>query len=1022
MQQSEPHPRVPAAGVRRSSRFVAGLLLALLLLRVLAALWPFRTVVATADPYSYLRFARDLAEGRFFVDTEVASAVQALWEGDALTDGPVWNTHVRGDGRTVHTVAIGYPLALAAALRFGGLFAALYLNHFLLIAVLGLLVLCVWEGWGRSYWALALGAAAAVAFLGSAPATFLQFSRPWREPLFYLCVLGALYALFRFLREGRPGFVLLLGLLAGYACAIKEANIVYAAWMGLYLLCSTRFRAHSRKGLLIAMGGLGGLLGLMPLLVQSWVSTGNPLLSLQFAHSATSYTELPPEGLVPIPMPGLNISNILSTYARYIDLYAASGGALFQGPALLLFLAGAVLALRSHAGRLFLGLGFVHAVLYAQWGNADFRHMFFAHIPYAVLLVLPVLLLLRNLVERVPLLRPRGDAIFVGALALAAFMPVPFGAPPDRAELYGMQDAQRLETELADLAGERALYFSNRMLRDVLGTLTRLDVMRPLELTWFDAEAGLDTAVDWFLDQGVSLFLLDNVDQDPTRVGRFNLTQLDMERLRHRFDLTLVRTLSADEYRLSPFLGRGRPELQVFEVEARRQTVVTHSLEVPPEGAAFLWLHPRSLGDALEVRLDEQPVPAPEPLHYFRALPPWAWGEAVRLKAEANGAPVPALRDAHLVGWHEPLTIDFGPDAMPGDAPWFVDEPEVQRWVSERQLASPFSLRVPVRAGPDFFTAVGLSIRWLPGAEPMPEALAVQPEGEAQVGLQIYGDAIWFPMHRPDTAGPEDWAGIREVRFEVEAPARVGLRRARLLTAHRALRLAPDPSTIGIGLLGVLAPEIPGPGPHVWRVEAEDGRLLAEGTCGAHLRRRSNGFVLTVDAASFQVPVHLQLVGAGLVHPQWVEIGAELTLTVGEPESVFLVSGFYGEESLEGAPFQWSSGTGRVQVPISRGAYRYRLVLDIADGRPEPVATDERQLHVRVAGEERVVVLPPGRAELEMEFDLPMQETAGLDELVFEVPAWVPAEAMGTGDDRSLGFQLFSLHWAPVEAESARLQ
>ena len=1013
MQEPENHLPVGTGGVGRSGCVVAGLLLALLLLRVLLALWPFRSVVVTADPFSYVRFARDLAEGRFFVETEVSRAVEALWAGDQLTDGPVWNTHVRGDGRTVHTIAIGYPLVLAGAMRATGLSGALFLNHLLLTAVLGLLVLCVWEGWGRSTWALAFGAAAAAAFLYSAPASFLQFSRPWREPLFYLCVLGALYALFRFLREGRPGFVLLLGFLAGYACAIKEANIVYAAWMGLYLVCSRPFRAHPRKGLLLGLGVLGGLAGLAPLLIQNVISTGNPLLSLQFAHSASNYTAPPAEGPILGPVPGLTASNILSIYLRYIDLYAASGGALFQWPALLLCLAGVVLAIRSHAGRLFLGLGLFHALLYAQWGNADFRHMYFAHVSYAVLAALPLFLLLRVMVARVPALHARREPIFVALLAVSALFPIPFGNAPDEAERYKMSDAKRLEAELANLAEGRALFFSNRNLRDVLGTLTRLDVMRLLECSWFHPDEGIEQAVQWFLDQEVPLFLLDNVDQDPTRAGRFNLTQLDQERLRERFDLVEVLSIPADAFRLSPFLGLDRETLRVFKVEARQAVEVVRSLPVPEDGVAFLWLHPRSLGDRLAVRLDGQEVPATEPFHYFRPLASREWGEAVSLEATADGVPVPGLRDARLLGWHETVTTDFGPDAMPGDAPWLAHDPGDLPWVSERRLDLPFSLQLPVRASRDFFTFVGLGIRWLPEAGERPEALLVRSMEGGPFPMHIYGDTVWFPLGSPNAPSEGPWAGVQRVRLEAEMPARVGLRRARVLTAHRVLRLVPDSSTIGIGLVGLLAPETPEPGPHAWHAEA-NGVRVAEGTCTAQPRRPDNRFSVVLEASTSATPMEVQMVGAGLLDPEWVEVGARLHLLVGDASAAFLADGFYGEESMQGVPFQWSGGESGVRVPFSKGLRRYRLTLDLADGRPEPLAQAPRRVRATVAGTVFDFALPMERSEIDLNVEMAFPEASGLGMLRFECPTWVPSEALGSHDDRALGFQLFALGWAPI--------
>lgn len=976
-------------------------LLALLVLRVVLAAWSHRTAAISADPYSYLDFARNLAGGHFFANNEVSRAVQALWQGDELTEGPVWNTHVRGDGRMMYTVGVGLPLFLAGVFKALGWFGAVYVNHLLLAMVLWLFVICLRQGWNASPHRDALAALAILALLYSAPPIYLQFTQPWREPLFYTCVLGGVVALLRFLRTGRTAWVGLMAWVIGYACCIKEANVIYVAWLGIYLLCSAGFRAHPHKVRVLATAAVCGLLGLAPILLQNLVSTGNPFLSLQFAHSASNY--------VSPHAPGLTAGNLFTIFTWYVELYYEEGGVLFWVPALVLAVVGARQALRCTAGRILLGLGGVHAFLYCQWGNSEFRHMYFAHLPYAAFLALGTLAMVEALARRFPRL-PSRDTLFAMVLAAAAFCPLPWGDPPAPADRYDVADARRLGETLSQIAPGRSLFLSNRKLRDVVGTLADVEVVRPSELTWFDPELGVEQAVDWYLSQGVNLFFLDNVDLDPRWAGLVDRTRADAERLRERYDLKEVMAVPAGPYNLGRFLARQADALRVFRILPWSAQRVERALPVPEEGAAFLWVHPRSLGSRLKVRLDGRDVPDAAG-HYLRPLPVETSGETLTVVAEAGGANLPALEDLRLVGWDAVLAIDFGYDAAPRDEPFFAAPLGEQPQRRERHVVSPATLRLPVREGAEFFTVAGLGVK--PLEEPASNAvLHVEVRPGAAGDVAIENDAAWFPIVEGRTE--TRWAGITPVHLSAGQGGKLGLRRVRLHTAHRVVRHRPAESALAAGVWGLLAPAAATMEAAEWTARLSGG-ASRNGRCLANPQRSTNRFAWLFETVAGEA-MEIRFEGAGLLQPRWIEVSDRIDLDMGPDDAVFLAEGFHPVESGADGAFRWTSGRNVVRVPVAEGARSFRLVLDLRDGRPSELAErGARTLQCRVAGAEAAAVLPRERGTLEMKLDLPASPEGRLADLALESATWIPAEHLPTGDARELGFRCYGLRWEPIQ-------
>ena len=263
----------------------------------------FQSGLVTADPHSYLSYARNLERGRFYIDDPLTPLTAKHLDltnaaPGKLVQGPIWNTSVRPDGKTCYTVAIGYPLFQAGMLRLGGLRLALHANIILWGFVVLFAFLLVFEGAGRDLGAAAAAATGAAVLPFFDPHLVANIFQCWREPLFIACLFGAGWLLLRFWRK--PGLIgpCLMALLLGYACSTKEGNVFYLPLFGVMFLVgmarhmtgpttatdapAQRRRLSIAKGLVIlVLAAVCGLVGLGPILFHNHMAGGNALVSPQ---------------------------------------------------------------------------------------------------------------------------------------------------------------------------------------------------------------------------------------------------------------------------------------------------------------------------------------------------------------------------------------------------------------------------------------------------------------------------------------------------------------------------------------------------------------------------------------------------------------------------------------------------------------------------------------------------------------------------------------------------------------------
>ncbi len=982
-------------------RVLAGLSAALLLYALVAMFIPLcvnHHGLVTADPYSYVTFANNLADGNFFLHGEVADAVEALHTNKELAQGPIWNTNVRPDGKMLFTIAIGYPLFLSLMLKLGGMWLVVHINILLQLIVLLLLVWCVWEGLGRDNFAFIAGAITALVFVRTLPATFAQFTYPWREPLFYSCILGGLIGLLRFFRSGRLLPLAMGGLVLGFSATIKEVNALYVFWLGGYFLMSRAFRGHPAKLKVLSVFMIAGLIGVSPLLIQNFLVSGNPIKSMQFLRATSHYSD---------GGAGMSSKHTGATLISYVTIYRYYPW--FSIPCLGVALAGIVMGCRRYPlVRMLAGIFVLHLAVYFQWGNADFRHMYFAHIPYAVFLTLVGVTVVREIIRRVPPLAYYQNWFLFLMLVGAATWPVPWATNEGREEEFLTEYAQTLTDRLDELAGdEPTLFISNRVLRDVLGTYGRTDVVRTAELRYFTEGLDLYDVLDWLIGQGVKIVFFDNVDMDPKHTGNKLLTNRDSEDIRWRFDLIPLEVLDGETYHIKRFLDR--PSLTGYEVRPWSNTRIVKEVDVvSPDGLAYLFMRPREVGEAMRVTINDVALEAVSgSYNYLPIQPGLDTRSTVRVELDAGGRKIPAMHDLAVFDWEEPIRMPTGAYADPADLTLFPDGLDNQPDHTFRYFIPSFKLRVPVRSSPDFFTTIGLGMTMIGTAESHVN-VTVQTEGGPEELIKVAGGATWFPVLVDHT---NRWAGLVDVTLKSDPPLQFKLSRVKSFVSRRRLAHTSSADACAVGLLGYLTPMARGEGLHDWEV-AVNGSVLASGGCMDDPRRERNAFTHILSGERIEPEYRVEFEGVGLMKPVWVELDGRLDAPADSEAAMFLAEGWHPREQKGKEAFVWAKGRSVVRVPVQPGVTHYRLEIECVDGHPSRT----RSCTARVgegAGQE--MALPGTRQVIEAEFRDVTAKHNGLMDLVLEVEPWIPSEILADNNDsRELGFQVFRVLWEPV--------
>jgi len=983
---------------RRLPLVLGTLLILASIAQIIAVVSANHSAMINADTYSYLAFAKELADGNVRMTGVLADAIEKFSENDELIAGPIWNTHVTPEGHTVFTIAIGYPLVLAAAWILGGLWLVIQLNIVMLSLLLLLLVVFLWDRMGRDMAALSVAGCAMLIFVAANSDlpkgfnVFAQFSNPWREPLFYLCVLCAAWAAAGYASSGRLRFVAMAGLLLGYACAVKESNIIYAFIIGLFIVFGRRPLRFGCLARAVGVYAACGVAGVFPLLVQNTYSTGNPFRSLQSLRAS--------EGALSIGrQSGWAPGNIPITVKRYVQDYYAEFGATILVAFGVLVLIGVLVGRKTPLVRLMGGLLLIHVAFYAPWGNADFRHSYFAHIPLSFFCALGLMHLVMWVTRPIPCIELYRHWVPLVPLVLLAAKPIPWKIPENPPFSY--RNAVALVEEIEQRSGEGTLFLCNRELRNNLHVYGTQPVIRLHDLAGFHPEGDEEDVVLYLLDGGWDVLFLNNTDQEPNNVGRVNWARKDEALLMQHFDLAPAFSIPRGSHGLKYFLERPpeRPakELSAYRVLTWTNTVVRQSLQIPGDGSAFLFVNPRGAPDSLALSLGGKRIEAvpSDGLYVPVEVPP---GEEVIFEATAGGAPIPALSDTRLVGWFEEIGQPMGTDVLHSDMAFFPEGVVNHTDAGWRYITDGTDrMRSPVRHREDLFTTIGMKVESMSSAA---RTRITLPTGDTYVG-ESNAVTAFFPILAAEGEMPS--AGHSEFTLHTDPGVAIKVTRVESYASRTHLSVPHNEGALGVGLTGQLTSTAVGRGPHEWTVRV-NGTEVRRGKCMADPGRTWNLFALPIGVTPGESPSEVDFQDAGLIGAQWWWVGDRMNLTNLTTRSG--INGFMENFNNREKEFWWSKGESLVYVPVRKERKAYRLQLECSGGRPG----HQSSVTIRFAGTERVVEPSVKKSEFELTLEAVDELRGGLEPLQFETEAWRPKS-----ESRTLGFQLFGLKWGPAD-------
>jgi hypothetical protein len=985
--------RMEAPGKRR--RWLPWLALILLvglgLLHYMVPLWHQHSGMVWGDSFSYACFGRLLARGHLFLDGPVGRAFAVARDAEHTFRSPIWNTRILPGGQTIYSIAMGYPLFLALMLKLGGTWLMLHSNMILLFVLVLLLGFTVWEGLGRSRSDAFVAAMTMLLLLRLHPPTINQFTYLWREPLFYSCLLLSVFALVRFKHTANRAWLLLMALLMGYACCVKEANVVYVPWLGLLVLCSPAFYRRRDKWSTATACAMLFLIGMAPLLMQNLAATGNPMISPQMLRATDA--AVTSKGM------GLAAANTTTTLENYYWILSRNNW--YAWPLLMLALLGAALSLRRPLGRALAGLAIIHLALYCQWGNAEMRHIFWVNIPYAFFMSYGFFMVFAGM-NKVILRRHhwREGFCFAALLALAAW-PAPWSiSSGSESRHLRYQDAMRLTADIRQNIKPDGLVLANRVIRDILGAYSDISVIRMHGLVGLRKDGDSGAVVEKLMKEGTPVYFLDNTDKDPHHHMILDWAFTDQENLLSRFNLDLLSAFDRRQYRLSHLIDKN--DLILYSVQQWQALKGNACLPVPENGAAFLFVNQREKTGALRIDVNSKPLPLPTNGWYYVPVYHFALSnEAEVTWHAADEQPVPAMKDLHFSGWSRSIVMDCGADAVPADAPYFPNGLMAQPPENVRRIGTGTVIRLPVRQQQNLFTFIGTSIKGSHGH------LSITPAAARTFVIPIQkNQSAWFPFVVQTPHLP--WSGVRNVHIASVEGDMMRVGRFVAYSAHRKVIHDPGPEVRGVVLEGALAYENMSAISNHWTFYV-DGEEIRQGRFEENPFSRPFRHIQNRAGNTNAIVFHWD--HAGLIQPRFLDIKATLSLRLNEHTRWMISNRGHGyEKDEDNRFFSWTDDKLSIAVPLSLGSEGYRLTLYAMDGHP----TDSRSVRVIFGNQERIIKLNHKYSSHIVEFDAARQ-LKGLGEITFEINTWRPADLLDSPDKRDLGFRFYGIDWAPLE-------
>ena len=1031
-------PRSKSAGIDSVSIYPVAITVILIVVLVLLGLFGKRLVDAQpglirADAHTYIRFARNLSQGNYYLEnplTELsAEHMQLPTNRGEVVMGPVWNTSVTSEGKTVFTVAIGYPLFQSLVYRLHGAVGSLYANFVLyLLMLLAVLGLCR-EGLRArkegesSVPAWLLGGLCMLALPWMDIVQFRILAEPWREPLFLACLFGAAWLLFRFRRTGGWMSACGMAFLLGYACSTKEANVIYLPVFGFFYLVSASWWKSGRRLQLILLPVIAGLLGLAPLLAHNTLATGNPLVSPQTIRATTTADKLIEDVDPLVNTEASHASGLQLGFNRmarmghwYWWTYRHKRVFPLGHPGIALAaLIGLLFLCRRPLGWFLFGLMLFHLALYLNWGNMDPRHMLFGIFLYGICLVAGAYFSLHILLRmlRVP----------IGWAALLAAVPglvllgmqiqnyYPVGKAPE--QMFHAEDGERVAEFLDEqVSGSpKPIYFTNRHLSEVLDLYATHPVMRLHELAnLVQDDLRLDNLLAELSDAGHTLFYIDSADLDPhTRSLGFTLDVFDRKRFRWTHNLQPVAEISREQFNLNYHVEE-KASFQLFRVDDWQKGPQTRDMQLPATGAAFLQFDSNRAGDSL-------PLKASVPLDLKQAewnllpLPKELPGPSLVLTIDSD-EPVPDLETARLIGWQESFLVrtEMLPD--------FNDVHAHEHYRPYIDFRTPRIEQAPIRQLPDCVPILCLHAHLTPFKDtlatlPVESDRLLDHMAEQRIEFRHGNDPVqsrpgqnrqyWFTVPLAPVQNPK--AGFEPFSLTCSEGFFPRLNAIESHVGRIRFRVPTDDDTAFYLARGRVMPtDVENP-TEDWRLRLGDN-IVHEGRCFPDPGRTRNRFFITLPNPAESEKDLFEFEGVAALNLELTGIRDRFELHAGGERARLFREALH---DLEGS-YRWTKGELVVPVPVRPGVTRYRLVLGAKDGHP---GNRDRKLTAEIGGRREAIHLSRDLRHNVISISGLKTDRLQAMDLKLSIPAWCPREELGTTDDRQLGFMLDSLIWEP---------
>jgi hypothetical protein len=234
-------------------------------------------------------------------------------------------TDIIKDGKTFYPFAVGYPLLLAFFMRLFGDYFIWYSNVLFILSfflIYFYLVNYVFFSHTPNSSLFALLSLFFLIIIGWEGISIqLQLFRGISS---YFFLFSGILLLFKFLDSRRRFFVIFSGILIGYACTIRENNVIALPFLCIYTTFVWTKERNFRYFLACLLFVVSFLAGLCPLFVQNYLITGN---ISKFLHLEYSDVINAGSSFIGVTLRGeFGYRNIPHTFAEIVHLITSTYG------------------------------------------------------------------------------------------------------------------------------------------------------------------------------------------------------------------------------------------------------------------------------------------------------------------------------------------------------------------------------------------------------------------------------------------------------------------------------------------------------------------------------------------------------------------------------------------------------------------------------------------------------------------------------------------------------------------------